>query len=99
MCTTGIYGLPLTPAAIADEKGTTVVVQQAASPLWLEKILRSACSEMGGSVGLATRPQTAGRFLFPASFFSKRTRWNRCDVCRKEGAEFILFWYSNASST
>lgn len=40
MMTSAIYGCALTPAALADEKGNALLVQQCASPLWLERLLR-----------------------------------------------------------
>lgn len=58
MCTTAINGMPMTPAACADEKGSVVVVQSAPSPLALEEILRPVCTAMGCIAGLATRPLT-----------------------------------------
>lgn len=40
MMTSAIYGHSLTPAALADEKGNVVMVQQCASLHWLERLLR-----------------------------------------------------------
>lgn len=40
MMTTAIYGVPIAPAALADEKGNAVVVQQVASSHSLEHLLR-----------------------------------------------------------
>ncbi|KAK9800870.1 hypothetical protein WJX73_003020 [Symbiochloris irregularis] len=56
MMTSAMYGHKLTPAALVDDKGNKVVVQDAASPLWLERLLRPVCTAMGCSAGLATSP-------------------------------------------
>ena len=40
MMTTAIYGVPIAPAALADEKGNAVVVQQIASIHSVEHMLR-----------------------------------------------------------
>lgn len=58
MMTSAIYGLPITPAALADEKGNSVVVQSVHSAEWLERLLRPLCTEMGCSAGFASRPLT-----------------------------------------
>ncbi|BDA41353.1 probable D-/L-hydantoinase subunit A at N-terminal half [Coccomyxa sp. Obi] len=62
MMTSAIYGHSLTPAALADEKGNVVMVQQCASPHWLEWLLRPVCTAMGCAAGLSTNPLT-GRDL------------------------------------
>ena len=58
MMTSAIYGLPVLPAAVADERGNTVVVQRAASAAWLERLLRPVCTEMGCSAGFSSCPLT-----------------------------------------
>lgn len=40
MMTSAIYGNQVTPAALCDDKGNAVVVQHAATPWWLEHLLR-----------------------------------------------------------
>ena len=40
MLTSAIYGHDLAPAVLADEKGNVVRVESAASPEWLERLLR-----------------------------------------------------------
>ena len=40
MMTTAIYGVPVAPAALADEKGNAVVVQTVADIHSLERMLR-----------------------------------------------------------
>lgn len=61
MMSSAIYGLPITPAAVADEKGNRVVVQRCADAAWLERLLRPVCTEMGCSAGFSSRPLTGGR--------------------------------------
>ena len=56
MMTSAIYGMPVLPAAIADERGNAVVVQRAASAAWLERLLRPVCTEMGCSAGFSSCP-------------------------------------------
>jgi DUF917 family protein len=56
MNTAAIAGVPLTPAAVADEKGNVVVMAAAAGPAAVERLLRVVCDELGGSVGLAASP-------------------------------------------
>lgn len=56
MTTTAIYGARLLPAALSDEKGNVVAVQAAASPAWLERLLRPLCAEMGCSAGCSDAP-------------------------------------------
>jgi hypothetical protein len=58
MMTSAIYGLAVLPAAVADERGSTVVVQRAASAAWLERLLRPVCTEMGCSAGFSSCPLT-----------------------------------------
>ena len=40
MMTNAIHGHDLAPAVLADEKGNIVRVESAASPEWLERLLR-----------------------------------------------------------
>ena len=40
MMISAIYGHDLAPAVLADEKGNVVRVERAASPEWLERLLR-----------------------------------------------------------
>ncbi|PRW56447.1 hydantoinase subunit beta [Chlorella sorokiniana] len=58
MTTAAIYGAPILPTALADEKGNAVVVHRAASPAWLERLLRPVCTEMGCSAGCSDCPLT-----------------------------------------
>lgn len=60
MCTTAIYGLPLVPAALADEKGNVVVVEAVKSAASVENLLRPLCTAMGCSAGYASCPLPAG---------------------------------------
>jgi hypothetical protein len=61
MNTAAIAGVPLTPAAIADDKGNVLVMSQSASPAWAERALRAACDALGCSVGLASTPMEGCR--------------------------------------
>jgi hypothetical protein len=48
----GLIGVSVTPMAVADDKGNTVVID-AVSNRWTERIARAACVEMGCSVSCA----------------------------------------------
>ena len=63
MMTSEIYGMPLTPAALADEKGHVVTVEGPASGARLEALLRPVCTALGCSAGLATAPLTGVHIL------------------------------------
>eukprot|EP00878_Enallax_costatus_P039678 GHUV01045559.1.p1 GENE.GHUV01045559.1~~GHUV01045559.1.p1 ORF type:complete len:375 (+),score=112.12 GHUV01045559.1:137-1126(+) len=70
MTTASIAGVPLTPAAMSDDKGNTLVLTCTASPPWAERVMRAACTEMGCSVGLASTPmtgKTAKQVVVPGS--------------------------------
>ena len=54
MITYLIYGGAPSPAALADERGNRIVVDQIVDANWLERILRSTTIDMGGHAGLAT---------------------------------------------
>lgn len=58
MSTAAIAGVPLTPAAVADEKGNVVLLAAAAGPEAVERLLRAVCEQLGGSVGLAASPMS-----------------------------------------
>ena len=58
MATPAIYAASVAPAALADEKGNSVVVGSVHSGPWLERLLRPVCAEMGGSAGYASCPLT-----------------------------------------
>lgn len=58
MTTSAIAGIALTPAALADEKGNVLIMAAAANMHWVERLLRSACTEMGCTAGLASSPMT-----------------------------------------
>jgi DUF917 family protein len=61
MSTAAIAGVPITPAAIADEKGNALVMPSARGRADVERVLRAACDAMGGSVGLACCPMEGRR--------------------------------------
>ncbi|MGK5551945.1 DUF917 domain-containing protein [Actinomadura kijaniata] len=48
----GLIGVTVTPMAVADDKGNTLVLDTV-SNLWAERLARSACVEMGCSVSCA----------------------------------------------
>lgn len=56
MCTWSIYGHREAPGAMADEKGSIVVIRDTPNDLWLERIARSVVVAMGAAAGLATQP-------------------------------------------
>jgi hypothetical protein len=58
MMTPVIYGLPSTPATLADEKGNAITVSHARDGPWLERLLRPVCEAMGCSAGFSSRPLT-----------------------------------------
>ncbi len=53
MITYLIYGVSPAPAAIADERGNTVVFADLNDAMWLERLARASTIEMGGHTGLA----------------------------------------------
>jgi uncharacterized protein len=53
MCTFAIAGLPITPIALQDVHGNTLLIQQVASARWAEQIARAATVAMGGSAAMA----------------------------------------------
>ena len=56
MCTWSIYGHREAPAAMADEKGSIVVIRDTPDDVWLERIARAVVVTMGAAAGLATAP-------------------------------------------
>ena len=42
MMTSSMYGNPLAPASLCDDKGNAVTVQHTTTAMWLEKLLRPA---------------------------------------------------------
>jgi DUF917 family protein len=68
MTTFSIYGHASVPAALADDKGNVVIVTQAISEKWVERLGRTAAITMGGSAGMAIAPMSgafAKRFAVP----------------------------------
>jgi DUF917 family protein len=53
MCTFAIAGLPITPIALQDVRGNTLVIQHVVSARWAEQIARAATVAMGGSAAMA----------------------------------------------
>ena len=56
MCTWSIYGHREAPAAMADEKGSIVIIRDTPDDIWLERIARAVVVTMGAAAGLATQP-------------------------------------------
>lgn len=55
-----IHGLPLYPFALADIRDNEVMITAAADALWVERIGRTVCTEMG-SFAATCRPPRTGR--------------------------------------
>lgn len=53
MTTFHIYGVPATPASIADETGAVQIWDEPMAAAQLERVARHRCVEMGGSAGMA----------------------------------------------
>jgi len=56
MSTVFIYGLDLSPGAIADDKGNVVVFKKVVDMFWLERFARHIAIDMGAGAGFATTP-------------------------------------------
>jgi uncharacterized protein len=56
MTTFSIYGQRSTPAALADERGNVLIVQNVVSDIWYERLARSAVVSMGGTAMGAEAP-------------------------------------------
>jgi DUF917 family protein len=56
MCTFFIYGYPPAPAAVADEKGNSVVFTNTKDMYWLERLSRAVTVDMGAAAGYAFPP-------------------------------------------
>jgi DUF917 family protein len=70
MTTYSIYGQPSTPAAMADDKGNVVIIQQTVTEKWAERLGRTAAVAMGGSAGMAMAPMAgsfAKRYAIPGT--------------------------------
>jgi uncharacterized protein len=55
-----IRGLPLYPFAMADIRDNEILMTKAAGPLWVERINRRLCTEMG-AIAATCRPPRTGR--------------------------------------
>ena len=53
MCTFAIADLPITPIALQDVRGNTLLIQRVVSARWAEQIARAATVAMGGSAAMA----------------------------------------------
>lgn len=54
-----VYGVPWCPMAICDEKGNTVVIPEAISAQWVERIARAVTVQMGCVACYALAPMSA----------------------------------------
>ena len=61
MSTFMIYGIPGTPAALADDKGNSVVLASTRDVYWLERLARQATVEMGAAAGMALAPMSGSQ--------------------------------------
>jgi uncharacterized protein len=62
MVTAGVYGIPATPMALADEKGNEVILAGTLDNRWTERFARSITVDMGSTAMVAQYPLT-GRQL------------------------------------
>jgi len=62
MCSWPIYGHREAPGAMAEEKGSIVVIRDTPDDVWLDRISRSVVVAMGAAAGLATNPMR-GQFV------------------------------------
>ena len=105
MMTYTIYGHLPTPAAMADEKGNSLVIRHAIDMYWLERFARSIAVDMGGAAGLATAPMRVDflkRYAIPGTVTQAvalgrtilEARQHRADVieavCRREGGQRLF---------
>jgi DUF917 family protein len=105
MTTFSIYGHCSAPAAFADDKGNVMVVKQAASEKWVERIGRAAAIAMGGSAGSAIAPMsgaflkgaaipgtlTQAQLLGEAVLGANRAHANPVDtICAREGGRRLF---------
>lgn len=59
MTTFFIYGLPPTPTAVCDEKGNTVIIEDAVDARWVERMARAVTVAMGCAPVFAFAPMSA----------------------------------------
>jgi len=58
MTSFAIHGLEMSPMAIGDIRGNAVVVAQAESPKWVERMSRAVCTVLGSTAPTAKAPRT-----------------------------------------
>ncbi len=73
MCTWSIYGHKSTPAAMADEKGSIVILRDAPTEIWLERLARANVVAMGAAGAIALAPMR-GEFVRKAAIPSTITQ-------------------------
>jgi len=66
MCTWSIYGHPMAPAAMVDDKNNVLIIRHTASEIWVERLARAAVVAMGAAAGLASAPMS-GAFVKSAA--------------------------------
>ena len=54
-----VYGAPYCPMAVCDEKGNTVIIPEAISALWVERLARAVTIQMGCIACYALTPMSA----------------------------------------
>lgn len=54
-----VYGVPWSPVALSDEKGNTVIIPEAISAQWVERIARAVTVQMGCVACYALAPMSA----------------------------------------
>ena len=54
-----VYGVPWHPLALSDEKGNTVIIPEAISAVWIERIARAVTVQMGCIACYALAPMSA----------------------------------------
>ena len=53
-----VYGVSPTPLAVSDEKGNTAIITEGLNPVWVERLARAVCVQIGSIGGFATVPMT-----------------------------------------
>ena len=54
-----VYGVSPTPMVLSNERGNTVIIPDAADPVWVERIARAITIQMGCVASYAVAPMTA----------------------------------------
>lgn len=100
-----LYDIPATPMALADEKGSIVILKHTITNLWTERLARSITIDMGGSAMIALYPMTgkqakkaliAGSISFAASIGDRlikawKTRTDPLEAILNETKGYLAF--------